>query len=80
MNLIKDKGVKYITFGWLGFIAENIVVSHNREYIISHLGGEKSYKYLYSFCSSMATISIFYGYFKYARNKGPLIFSKLSNK
>ena len=33
MNLIKDKGVKYITFGWLGFIAENIVVSHNREYI-----------------------------------------------
>ena len=34
MAMLKDKGVKIIVCGWLGFIAENLVVSHNREYII----------------------------------------------
>ena len=42
MNILKDKGVKYITFGWIGFISENLIISHNREYIINHLGGEKT--------------------------------------
>lgn len=39
-----DKGVKFILMGWGGFIAENIIVTHNREYIINHLGGETIYR------------------------------------
>ena len=80
MNILKDKGVKYITFGWIGFISENLIISHNREYIINHLGGEKTYRSIYSFFSSAATLSIIYGYFRYSRNKGPIIWNKFNSK
>lgn len=43
MNLA-DKGVKFILLGWGGFIAENVIVTHNRDFIISHLGGENFYR------------------------------------
>ena len=76
--MLKDKGVKFILYGWIGFISENIIVSHNRDYIIDHLGGEKTYRNIYSFFSSAATLSILYGYFKYARNKGPLYWTTFS--
>ena len=42
--LLKDKGVKFIFLGWSSFIAENVIVSHNRDYIIDHLGGENLYR------------------------------------
>jgi hypothetical protein len=80
MQLLKDKGIKYITYGWIGFISENVIISHNREYIISHLGGESTYRNLYSLFSSLATLSICYGYFRYARNCGPLRWTKINNK
>jgi len=70
-NLLRDKGVKYIFFGWTGFITENLVVTHNRDFIIQYTGGEKNYRFIYSFFSSAATLSIAYGYFKFARGKGP---------
>lgn len=34
MQYLKDKGVKYIGMGWVCFIGENIIVSHNREWLI----------------------------------------------
>lgn len=71
---LKDKGVKFILIGWTSFIAENVVVSHNRDYIINQLGGENTYRQIYSCLSTMAMSSIAYGYFKYARNRGPLLF------
>ena len=73
MQYMSNKGVKFITFGWIGFIAENVIISHNREQIINFLGNEKLYKQLYSGLSTVAVSSIAYGYFKYCRNNGPTI-------
>ena len=77
-KLFSDKGVKIITLGWSGFILENLIVSHNREYIISHLGGENLYRQIYSGFSTLAMSTIAYGYFRYARNKGPTLMKKIN--
>lgn len=68
MQYLKDKGVKYIGMGWVCFIGENIIVSHNREWLIEQLGSERRYRELYSLCSTIAMGSITYGYIQYARN------------
>lgn len=78
MAFFADKGVKFITLGWTTFILENVVISHHRDYIIHHLGGESTYRGLYSSLSTLATGSIAYGYFKYAKNKGPLAIQTMS--
>jgi len=41
---MSNRGVKFITYGWLGFITENLIISHNREYLIERLGSEITYK------------------------------------
>jgi hypothetical protein len=33
-SILKDKGVRWILFGWTSFITENVVITHNREYLI----------------------------------------------
>ena len=70
--MLAHKGVRWITLGWTGFIAENVILSHNREYIIETFG-EKTYHGFYSTLSSAACLSIAYGYFRYGRNAGPII-------
>ena len=70
--MIAHKGVRWITFGWSAFIAENVVLSHNREYIIETFG-EQTYHGFYSTLSSAACLSIGYGYFRYGRKMGPIL-------
>lgn len=73
--MLAHKGVRWITFGWSAFIAENVILSHNREYIIERFG-EQSYHGFYSTLSTAACLSIGYGYFRYGKNMGPILNDK----
>lgn len=77
MQGLRDKGVKYIAMGWLGFLGENIIVTHNREWLIEQLGSESTYRQLYSVCSTAAMSSILYGYFKHSRSSGPVLWKTM---
>lgn len=70
--VIKSKGVKWITFGWLSFIAENVILSENRTEIIERFGDD-TYHQVYNTLSTLACGSIAWGYFKHGRHAGPLI-------
>ncbi len=68
-SLLANKGVKWVTMGWLGFIGENLIMSHNREYLIQHFG-DQNYHLTYNALSTVACSSIAYGYFKYGKLGG----------
>lgn len=68
---LKSKGIKWITFGWLSFIAENIILSENRTEIIERFGTD-NYHHVYNTLSTLACGSIAWGYFKYGRKAGPI--------
>lgn len=72
--MFKSKGVKWIGLGWTGFILENLVLSHNREEIISTFGADK-YHLLYNTLSTAACSSIAWGYYKH-RKMGPIFKSR----
>lgn len=67
---LKSKGIKWITFGWLSFIAENIILSENRTEIIERFGSD-NYHHMYNTLSTLACGSIAWGYFKHGRKTGP---------
>lgn len=69
--MFKSKGVKWIGLGWTGFILENLVLSHNREEIISTFGSDK-YHMVYNTLSTLACSSIAWGYYKH-RKMGPVL-------
>lgn len=68
--VFKSKGVRLITVGWLGFMAENFILSDNREYIIANYGDD-NYYIVYNILSTMACSSIAYGFFKHGKVGGP---------
>src|SRR5690349_1782159 len=72
--LLSSKGVRWIGLGWTGFILENVVMSHNRDWIIENFGSDK-YHGVYNVLSTAACGSIFYGYVKHGRGMGPYISS-----
>ena len=71
-QLVVHKGVRWITIGWTGFIAENLILSHNKEYLVSNFG-EDVYHYGYTGLSLAACASTIYAYIRYRRNSGPII-------
>ena len=52
---------------------ENLVLSENRDYLVSKFG-EDRYIQVYGALSSLACCSIGVGYFRFGRNQGPVIF------
>lgn len=62
--------MKWAVGGWSLFIAENLVLSENRTFIIQQLGDD-GYHYLYGFLSTAAVGSIMYGYRYKVRGAGP---------
>ncbi|XP_063900832.1 uncharacterized protein LOC135120458 [Zophobas morio] len=76
---IQHKGLKLITYGWIGFIAENLLLSHNRDIIIQRIG-DKKYHILYSLLSTFTCGFVSYGYFKYGRRQGPIWFNVQRNR
>lgn len=65
---LRDRGVRWIGGGWLAFLTENLVLSHNREEIIARIGDDR-YHQIYNTLSTCACASILYGYTKYGRGK-----------
>jgi hypothetical protein len=65
-SFFRNKGVRLVTIGWIGFISENLILSHNREYIINYYG-DGNYHIAYNILSTMACSSIAYGFFKYGK-------------
>ncbi|KAI8896444.1 hypothetical protein BC833DRAFT_566617 [Globomyces pollinis-pini] len=74
MTIWKHSGVRYITLGWSFFIAENVILSHNRTDIIERIGDD-NYHRIYNTLSSVACGSIAYGFLRYGRKSGPLLSS-----
>ena len=70
-SFVASKGVRYISLGWILFIAENLVLSENRSAIIDWQG-EYNYHMFYSVCSSIACGSIAYGYIRHGHLKDPI--------
>ncbi|KAJ3260324.1 CAAX prenyl protease [Boothiomyces macroporosus] len=66
----RHPATKLILFGWVGFISENLILSHNRKEIIESIGDD-NYHRIYNSLSTVACGSIAYGFLKY-RNNGPL--------
>lgn len=71
-QLISHKGIRWITIGWTGFIAENLILSHNKEYLVDNFG-EDLYHYGYTALSLAACSSTIYVYLKYGKQSGPII-------
>jgi uncharacterized membrane protein len=70
-TVLRHPGVRWIGLGWTAFIAENIILSENRQWIISEFGNS-TYHGAYNCLSTAATGSIVYGFFKHARGgQGP---------
>jgi hypothetical protein len=51
-----------------GFLAENVILSNNREYLIKE-AGESTYHGAYNLLSTLATGSILYGYIGHGRGQ-----------
>ena len=65
-ELYKCRGSRVIAAGWVAFMSENIILSHNRDEIIATIG-DANYHNLYSFLSTGACGAIAYGYFRIGR-------------
>lgn len=72
LECVQSKGVRWISFGWLGFITENVVLSENRTEIIAAFG-DSNYHRLYNTLSTAACASIGWGFFKHGRGQGPAL-------
>ncbi len=70
-SLFSHRGVRWVTLGWVGFITENLVLSHNREYLITNFGDDE-YHMVYNVLSTAACGSIGYGLLKYGK-LGPVL-------
>eukprot|EP00586_Coscinodiscus_wailesii_P023809 CAMPEP_0172501892 /NCGR_PEP_ID=MMETSP1066-20121228/154856_1 /TAXON_ID=671091 /ORGANISM="Coscinodiscus wailesii, Strain CCMP2513" /LENGTH=282 /DNA_ID=CAMNT_0013276937 /DNA_START=94 /DNA_END=942 /DNA_ORIENTATION=+ len=55
--------MRWAVGGWTFFIIENLILSENRTLIISRIGDD-NYYYVYGTCSTAATASIAYAYFR----------------
>jgi uncharacterized membrane protein len=67
---LSHKGVRLIAGGWTFFIAENLVLSENRDMLVDSLG-ESGYRSVYGTLSTLACGSIAVGYFRFGRGQGP---------
>lgn len=67
------KGVKLIVGGWSFFIAENLILSQNREAIVQKLGSEKKYLACYGALSTFACASVASGFFSHGIRQGPMV-------
>lgn len=73
MNILSSPGCSWILGGAGFFVAENALLSENREWIIKRTG-EDMYHNIFGLLSTIANLSVFYGFFKH-RNSGPIRFS-----
>jgi hypothetical protein len=78
-QVVQSKEFKWAIGGWTFFIAENAILSENRTYLITALGGDESnYHLMYGTLSTTATASIGYAYYHLTR-KNPILVSYFKN-
>jgi len=68
-----SSALKWAAGGWSLFIAENLLLSENRTYLIDRLGDD-GYHGLYGTLSTLAMGSVAYGYRYKVRGRGPFAF------
>lgn len=71
--VLQTPAMRWAVGGWSFFIAENVVLSENRDALQQALGGSDNYHLLYGTISTTACASIAYSYFKRARQAPPLL-------
>lgn len=71
---LTSSSMKWAVGGWSFFIAENCILSENRQHLISQLGDD-GYHAAYGTLSTAAMGSAFYGYFRHVRNAAPLLWT-----
>ena len=69
-----SSALKWAAGGWSLFIAENLILSENRTYLIDQLGDD-GYHGLYGTLSTIAMGSVAYGYRYKVRGQGPFAFN-----
>ena len=72
-SVFKHKGVRLIVGGWTTFILENLILSHNREALVTALGAEKNYLLMYSTLSTMSCAAILVGFGRFGLGQGPKV-------
>ncbi|ORY42055.1 hypothetical protein BCR33DRAFT_718673 [Rhizoclosmatium globosum] len=77
-QILSHRGAKWIFIGWTGFIAENLILSENRESLVASFG-EDSYRKVYGTLSTVACGSIAYGYLAHGHLKGPVVKSAMGS-
>jgi len=73
-EVLQHKGVRMVALGWSSFIAENVIVTSNRDMIIAWLGDEKSYATCYGTMSTACLTATGIAYARHARVAGPVMF------
>jgi len=63
-SALSHKGLRMIVGGWVFFIAENLILSQNREQLVKTVGSEKIYLSIYGTLSTLACTSIMLGFFR----------------
>jgi len=66
----RDKGVKWVLFGWSIFTVENLFMSEYKMEIKKYWGGRggpQAYQTMYSTLSGLASMSIFAAYWRFSR-------------
>lgn len=58
-QLVAHKGIRWITIGWSGFIAENLILSHNKEWLVDRFD-ENQYIYGYT---ALSLFGLLHNYF-----------------
>jgi ABC-type multidrug transport system ATPase subunit len=64
--------LRWAVLPWSFFIGENVILSHNRSSLIDYLGDEERYHMLYNGVSTVACVSLGFGYFYRLHSALPL--------
>eukprot|EP00931_Biecheleriopsis_adriatica_P109200 TRINITY_DN83462_c0_g1_i1.p1 TRINITY_DN83462_c0_g1~~TRINITY_DN83462_c0_g1_i1.p1 ORF type:complete len:293 (-),score=51.33 TRINITY_DN83462_c0_g1_i1:50-883(-) len=70
-SFVRDKGARWVMFGWTIFTVENLVMSEYKAEIKKYwggAGGPRAYQSLYSTLSGLASFSIFAAYWRFAQH------------
>eukprot|EP00927_Polykrikos_kofoidii_P013327 TRINITY_DN15801_c0_g3_i1.p1 TRINITY_DN15801_c0_g3~~TRINITY_DN15801_c0_g3_i1.p1 ORF type:complete len:464 (-),score=87.02 TRINITY_DN15801_c0_g3_i1:63-1454(-) len=78
LEALKDKGTRLVALGWSAFIAENAIVTHNRDFLIDLLGDEQRYTTCYGVMSTACLAATGLAYARRGRGSGPLLFAGTS--
>lgn len=75
--LLRSSSVRWAAGGWTFFIAENVILSENRTFLIENLG-DAGYHNVYGLLSTVAVGSIGYAYLRKVQAVGPFVWTTVT--